>query len=94
MPSTQKRMALTLPPETTAALAELADAMGKPASTVAAELLGDMVPQIHGMAKVIRFSKSGNKAGAKRALVHMVGDGMAELIGATQPELFPKTKPK
>jgi predicted DNA-binding protein len=94
MPSDRKRMALTLPKETEAALDDLADAIGKPASTIAAELLGEMVPQIVGLAKIARATKAGNKAAAKRALVHMVGDNMAELMSMTQPDMFPKKKAK
>jgi hypothetical protein len=51
-----------------------------------------MLPQLQGLAKVARAAKSGNKAAAKKALVHMLGDGMAELMASQQPELFGKPK--
>lgn len=88
MPTRKTRMALTLPDELSAALDDLADALQKPAATLATELLTEMIPQIEGIAKIARHSKSGNKAAAKRALVHMVGDNMAELMTMQQPELF------
>lgn len=91
MPSTRPRMALTLPDDVYAAVYDLADAMGKPATKVVTELLQEMVPQLQGLAKIARAGKAGNKAAAKRALQHMIGDGMAEIMMADQPELFPKT---
>jgi hypothetical protein len=73
------------------ALADLSDALGKPASTLAVELLTEMIPQMEGIAKWARAAKSGNKAAAKRAVAHMVGDQLAEMMALAQPELFPKT---
>lgn len=73
-------MALTLSAEAEAALADLADATGKPAATIAAELLKEVAPQLHDVAKIARLSQQGKAAAAKRALVHMVGDGMAQLM--------------
>ena len=90
MPSTRPRMALTLPDDVHAAVHELADALGKPASKVVTELLQEMVPQLQGLAKIHRASKAGNAAAAKRALQHMVGDAMAEVLTSEQPELFAK----
>jgi hypothetical protein len=85
-------MALTLPDHVQAAVYELADAMGKPATKVVTELLEEMVPQLEGLAKVARAAKVGNKAAAKRALQHMMGDSMAEIVAHQQPELFGKRK--
>ena len=90
MPSQRTRMALTLPDELRDALAELSEALGKPAATVATEFLVEMIPQLLGIAKFARVAKSGNKAAAKRALAHMVGDQFAELMAHQQPELFGK----
>jgi len=73
-------MALTLSPEAEAALFDMADAVGKPAATIAAELLREVAPQLHDVAKIARLSQQGKAAAAKRALVHMVGDGMAQLM--------------
>lgn len=78
-------MALTLSPEAQAALADLADATGKPASTIAAEMLLEMAPQLHDAAKIIRLSRAGKKAAAKRALTHMLGDGMAAIMSEQLP---------
>ena len=94
MPTKQRRMALTLKPHVEAALFDFAEAIGKPAATLAAELLEEMVPQLEDLAKIARHTKAGNKAAAKRALTHMVGDGLAELMQQTQPELFGKPKAK
>lgn len=88
MPSQRPRMALTLPQATIEALEDLGDAIGKPASTIAAEMLTEMAPQLHDMAKMTRFAKQGKKAAAKRVLHHMIGDAAAEMVTASQPPLF------
>ncbi len=87
MPSPHTRMALTLSAELRAALFDLAEAWEKPASTVATELLTEMIPQLEGMAKLARVAKSGNTAAVKRALAQMVGDSMAGMMVAHQAEL-------
>ena len=92
MPTKLPRMALTLPEDVHAAVYDLADAMGKPASKVVTELLQEMVPQLQGLAKIARAGRSGNKAAAKRALQHMFGDSLAEVMSQQQPELFGKGK--
>ena len=92
MPSRLPRMALTLPQEVSDAVHDLADALGKPASKVVTELLQEMVPQLQGLAKIARAGREGNKAAAKRALTHMMGDAMADLMTHQQPELFGKPK--
>lgn len=85
-------MALTLTPEVEAALFDLADAVGKPAATVAVELLREMAPQLHDLAKISRLAKEGKASAAKRALRHMVGDAMAEVLHDQLP--LPGTAPK
>jgi hypothetical protein len=92
MPSQRPRMALTLPADVHAAIHDLADALGKPASKVVTELLQEMVPQLEGLAKISRAGRAGNKAAAKRALQHMMGDQLAEVMAVQQPELFGKRK--
>lgn len=80
MPTRKPRMSLTLDDDVAAALHDLADALQKPAATVVSNLLQDMLPQLEGLAKVARASRSGNSAQAKRALAHMVGDAFAEQL--------------
>jgi len=92
MPSQKPRLALTLPEDVRAAIDDLADAMGKPASAVVMGLLEEMVPQLQGLAKVVRASKAGNKEAAKRALAHMMGDNFAALATATQADMFKAKK--
>lgn len=94
MATQRRRMALSLPDDVNAAVFDLADALGTPATKVVTDLLQEMVPQLQGLAKVARASKAGNKAAAKRALQHMMGDAMAEVLSAQQPDMFPKTKKK
>ena len=94
MPSQLARMNLTPSLELRAVLVDLADALGKPVATVTVDLLTEMIPQLEGITKMARAAKSGNKAAVKRALVHMVGDNMAELMSMQQPELFPKKRKK
>jgi hypothetical protein len=92
LPSTKKRIGLSVPDELYAALGELSEVAGKPITTICTELLVELIPQIQGLAKVGRAAKSGNKAAAKRALQHMMGDAMAEMMTAQQPELFAPKK--
>lgn len=88
MPSQKPRLALTLSPELQVALSTLGAAVGKPVATLTVELLEEMIPQLHGLAKLATVAKAGNKAATKRALVHMIGDNMAELMLSQQDELF------
>lgn len=92
MPSHRKRMALTLPDPVSEALSTLAAAVGKPVATVAVELLTEMAPQMLDLAKIARAQKAGNQAAAKRAVQHMLGDALAEVMSTQQPELFGKPK--
>lgn len=85
-------MALTLPEDLDRAIFNLADAVGKPAAQVVTQLLQEMVPQLEGLAKIHRATREGNKVAAKRALQHMMGDTMAEVIASTQPDMFPVKK--
>lgn len=94
MPSLQRRMALTLPEEVKNAVFDLADALQKPAATVVTELLQEMVPQLHDLAKLTRLTKAGKTESAKRVLRHMIGDAAAELASSSQPDLFPSKKTK
>lgn len=93
MPTTRRRLNLCPSDEAMAALDDLAAAIGKPRATIAAELLHEMADTVRGMAKMARLAKSGNKAGAKRALAHVVGDQLAQVLADTSPELFPRAKP-
>lgn len=92
MPSQRTRMALTLPDSTAEAIKELAEAMGKPAATVVVELLRDMEPQLHGLAKLARASRSGSKAAATKALQNLVGGAMADVVAELQPDMFSKAR--
>lgn len=92
MVDTRRRVALTLPPELLEALDGLATALGRPMATVVSETLVELIPQFEGLTKLAIASKAGNKAAAKRALVHMLGDNMAEMMQMQQPELFGKKR--
>jgi predicted DNA-binding protein len=94
MSTTKKRMALTLPRELETALADLADATGRPGASLAVDLLTEMVPQMHDIAKITRLAKAGQATAAKRAFSHMVGNAMAEAVTASQPDLFTKKRLK
>ena len=85
-------MALTLSKEAEDALWDVADATGKPAATITAELLREVAPQLHDIAKIAWLSQQGKAAAAKRALVHMIGDGMAQILQEQLP--LPGTTPK
>jgi hypothetical protein len=87
MPSQKPRLALTLPPELQVALSNFAEAVGKPVSAITVEMLVELIPQFEGLTKVAIAAKSGNKAAVKKALVHMVGDNMAEMMAMQQREL-------
>lgn len=86
MPSRKPRLPLTIPEDLHAVLRQLSEATGKPVATVVVDLLVEMQPQLEGLAKVLKHAKAGNKAAAKRALTHMVGDTLGEMM-AVQLEL-------
>lgn len=88
------RMQITLTPELRKALSEFSKAVGRPAASLTTELLVEMIPQFEGMTKMANAAKAGNKAAAKRAVVHMFGDNMAQLLTMNQPELFGKARRK
>lgn len=92
MEKRSRRMALTLPAEVEAAIFELAEAAQKPASTVVVDLLREMVPQLRDLAKVTRAVKAGKADAAKRALAHMMGNAMAEVLQEQLP--LTASKPK
>lgn len=92
MPSKKPRLALTVPDDLDADLSELAQLQGKPLATLVVDLLKEMQPQIQGIIKIQKAVKAGNIRAAKSALTHMVGDGIAEILTAQQPELFEAPK--
>jgi len=87
MPTKLPRLQVTLPTHVRDSIEAFADAMGKPTATVVSQLLEEMVPQLDGLTKIAKAAKEGNKAAAKRALRHMVGDGMAQILDSHQREL-------
>jgi hypothetical protein len=88
VPTLKPRVALTLPESTRAAVRELAEAAGKPEATVIAELLSEMAPQLRDLAKLLRAAKEGRRAAARAALRDLVGSSMAEMMAASNPDLF------
>jgi hypothetical protein len=68
--------------------------MDVPLSKAIVWLLTSALPSIEGTTKMLRAVNAGNKAAAKRALTHMVGDAAAQMMGASQPELFAKPRRK
>lgn len=87
MPTQKPRTNITLEPHVRDSIQALADALGKPLATVISDLLEEMVPQFDGLAKIARLTKQGNQAAAKRALRHLMGDGMADMLHQHQREL-------
>ena len=85
MPSKHPRLALTLPPSLREALEDLAEAQGVPASKVVVGLLSEMETQIRDLAKYSRLVQSGQHSAAKRALQHLLGNAMAEVITEQLP---------
>ena len=94
MPVKQQRMQLTLPPELRVALDAMTVALGKPAASLTTEFLVELIPQFEGITKMAVAAKAGNKAAAKRAVAHMLGDSYAQMMAAQQPELFGKARRK
>jgi hypothetical protein len=74
-----------------AALADLADAEKKPISKVMVAMLSEMEPQIRDLATYARSVKAGKMDEAKQALVHMLGNSMAELL--TEERNAKRSKP-
>lgn len=91
MPSKHPRLALTVPAPLKEALDDLADAQGIPTAKVVVGLLTEMETQIRDLAKYARLVKSGESTAAKRALQHMFGNALAEVM---QDQLPLETKKK
>lgn len=83
MPSKKPRMILTLPEDTHAALFELAEAMGKPAATIATEILVDASPNLRELARIARQFKVSPQSG----LAQMADTLSRIAAGSTQAEL-------
>ncbi len=89
------RANISLKHDTFAAFVKLGQATGKPAVTVAGELLDEMRDQIEALAMLYSQAKAGKTSAAKRTLQHMIGDLAAEMVSASQPDMFPaKAKAK
>jgi hypothetical protein len=86
------RLALSPSPALRAALSDLSEAIGEPPATVALQMLTELIPQLHGLAKVVRAAKAGNSPAAKRALAHMLGDSLADAMASQQPDLYGRRK--
>lgn len=87
MPTQKPRCNVTLKPHVRDALQAFSDEVGKPVATVVANLLEEMVPQLDGLTKIAKATKAGNKSAATKALRHLMGDGMANLLQQHQREL-------
>jgi hypothetical protein len=85
MPSRKPRLHLTVEPELRAALEDLGAALGKPPATVAVEILRESIPTLQELTKYARAMQAGNKAAAKRAMTHMVGNALAEQLELLLP---------
>jgi hypothetical protein len=94
MPTAKPRIAIILPDSTREAFVALAEAQDRPLATVIADLLHEMEPQIISLAKLTEHAKAGRTGQMKQALRHMLGDAMAEVMTASQPELFTAKKAK
>lgn len=80
MPSVHARIALTIPPDLRASIGDFAAASGVRPATAIVDLLREMEPQLKHITKIMLLAKAGKSKAAKQALVHMVGDGMAQII--------------
>jgi hypothetical protein len=92
MPSKNRRLILTLPDDIDAAIDRVAAAYEKPRSAVVVDLLREMVPTLLDLAKIAEHTKANRRLAAKRALQHMIGDRLADVMSEIQPELFKKKK--
>lgn len=75
-----RRLIISCPAPLRAALQDMADATGQPVATVATQVLVEMVPNLHDLAKYLRLMKAGKKDSAKRALQHAFGNAYAEML--------------
>lgn len=75
-----RRLIISCPAPLRAALQDMADATGKPVATCATDILVEMVPQLHDLAKYLRLMKAGKKVAAKQALQHAFGNAYAEIL--------------
>jgi hypothetical protein len=85
MPSSKPRLILTVPDPLMADLRALAAASEKPVATVTLDLLRELQPQIQDLAKLIGHAKAGRTQAAKKALRHMMGNAMAQILAEQLP---------
>jgi hypothetical protein len=74
-----------LPDSLQEALTELAEAQQQPISKTMVALLSEMEPQIRDLAKYARCFKAGRMDEAKQALIHMLGNNLADLLHDEAP---------
>jgi hypothetical protein len=75
-----RRIQISLPESLEEVLSELAEIQERPMSKIVVSLLSEMEPQLRDMVEYTRHMKAGRLEDAKRAIVHMIGNGMAELL--------------
>jgi len=85
MPSKNPRLALTVPPALKEALDDLAQAQGIPTAKVVVGLLAEMETQIRDLTKYARLVRAGEHDAANRALRHLLGNAMAEVMQEQLP---------
>jgi predicted DNA-binding protein len=78
VPSIKPRTNLTLPDDLDEAIRDLADAVGKPRSTVIVELLQEMQDAMPAMAAMARMAKQGKKRAALQRLANLNADAIAQ----------------
>lgn len=83
MPTSNKRVLVTLKPDTYATLERLAESQGDPVATAISKLLDEQVPILATMAQAFEAVRSGREEVARQALQVMTGKalgGLGELM--------------
>ena len=79
MPTLNKRVLVTLKPETYSAMERLAQAQGDPVATCISKLLDEQVPILKTMAHAFEAVRQGREAVAREALQVMTGKALGGL---------------
>jgi hypothetical protein len=84
----RKRVLLSLQPDLYKVYLQFATAQRKPLAGTITDLLVEMRPQVEALTKIQQQVAAGKTSAAKQTLRHMMGESMAAVVAAAQPELF------
>ena len=84
MPTTMRRITISLPPALDEALLALAKCQGKPQARIIIETLNEFVPTFEHMVIITEQSRTGHVAEAKLTAKKFMGEALLTLLDASE----------